>query len=190
MQPPRQTPERLLRETLRDPDNLRDFLESALPAESANFDFTTFEEVPREFFSGDWHEREADLIFQVGYRIAGQSVPAVIGVLIEHQTNTDPLVPLRALVMLAGYWERRWRQWEQSSSPRPSFTLPPVFSVVLYTADRVWGSNRNVRDLLGDWASRRGFTLTLRTGGRYSGIWRTGRPRRYWPVRRGCSCWR
>jgi hypothetical protein len=153
MESPRQTPDRLFRESLPDADNLREFLESALPDEVANFDFTTLEEIPREFFAGDWREREADLIFQIKYRLGGASVPALVGILIEHQTNTDPFVPLRALFLLVSFWERKWREWEQAASPKPEVKLPPAFSVVLYTADRAWGSCTTVRELLGEPAS-------------------------------------
>src|SRR5436305_1558845 len=116
---PRQTPDHLLRESLRTRENLRDFLESALPDEAAHFDFRQVEELPRDFFAGDWREREADLIFQINYRVAEQTLPALVGVLVEHQTNTDPFVPLRALFLLASYWERHWRVWEQAPTPRP-----------------------------------------------------------------------
>jgi hypothetical protein len=148
---PRQTADHVVRDTLRTKENLHDLLGSALPGEIVNFDFSRFEEVPREFFTGDWREREADLIFEVGYRVAGRTVPSVVGVMVEHQTDTDPHLPLRALFLLVNYWERRLRQWEQTARPRPDFRLPPVFCVVLYTApEHVWGSNTNVRQLLGE----------------------------------------
>jgi len=155
MTPPRQTADHVVRDTLRTKENLHDLLGSALPGEVANFDFAHFEEVPREFFTGDWREREADLIFEVGYRVAGQTVPSLVGVMVEHQTNPDRLLPFRALFLLVNYWERRLRQHEQTpparpGEDRPEFRLPPVFCVVLYTGPRVWGSNTNVRQLLGE----------------------------------------
>jgi hypothetical protein len=57
-------------------------------------------------------------------------------------------VPLRALILLTGFWERCWRRWTAQPTPRGLFSLPPVFSVVLYTAAVPWGSNTNIHDLL------------------------------------------
>lgn len=153
MNPPRQTPDRMLRDSLRTKENLRDFLEAALPQEVANMDFNKVEEWPPEFFSGDWHEREADLIFTIGYNLTGRTVPAVVGILIEHYSDTETPAPLRALCNVTGFWERHWRQWEQSPSPRGRFVLPPAFSVVLYTGGNVWGGKKNVRELLDEPAS-------------------------------------
>jgi hypothetical protein len=151
--PPRQTTDRLLRDTLRRPANLRDFLESALPGEVGNLDVGQARELPREFFTGDWHLREADLLFEVPYRSAGSSVPALVGILLEHLSDTDPLIPLRAFLNLAGFWERHWRAWEQQPRPKAALRLPPVFSVVLYTAEVTWGSTENIQELLAEPAS-------------------------------------
>jgi hypothetical protein len=85
MQPPRQLPDRMLRDSLQRPANLREFLQDVRPALVGGFDFGHVEQMPREFFTGDWHEREADLLFQIPYHVAGGAVPALVGVLIEHQ---------------------------------------------------------------------------------------------------------
>lgn len=145
---PRDTPDHLLRETLRTKENLHDLLESALPEVIENFDFTRVEEIPREFFTGEWRGREADLIFEVGYRVEEQATPALVGVMVEHQTNVDQWIPFRALFLLVSYWERRWRQWEEATERPRTFRLPPVFCLVLYTGETTWGSNTNVRQLL------------------------------------------
>jgi hypothetical protein len=157
MSMPRDTPDHLLRESLRTWENLRDLLASALPGEVENFDFSEMEEVPREFFTGDWREREADLIFEVGYRLAEQTTPALVGVLVEHQTQTDQWIPFRALFMLVNYWERRYHQWQQAARGEGTFRLPPVFCVVLYTGPTPWGSNTNVRQLLDEPAALHPF---------------------------------
>lgn len=148
MTSPRQMTDRLLRESLRMRENLRDFLESALPKDVANMDFTKVEELSPELFTGDWHEREADLFFEVAYNIASRTVPAVVGILIEHSSDTETTAPLRALCNVTAFWERHWRKWEQSKSPRGKFTLPPAFSVVLYTGDGAWGGKKKIRELL------------------------------------------
>src|SRR5438093_690354 len=98
MQPPRQLSDRMLRDSLQRPANLRDFLQAARPSLAAGFDFDRAHVLPREFFSADWHGREADLVFEIPYQVAGRVHPAVVGVLIEHQSDTDVAIPLRSLL--------------------------------------------------------------------------------------------
>jgi hypothetical protein len=138
----------MLRNSLENPANLHDFLESALPEEVANLDFSSVRPLSREFLTADWHEREADLVFEIPCKVTGQVVPALVGVMIEHQSDTDTVVPLRALFNLTGFWERHWRQWATQPRPRGPLLLPPVFSVVLYTGEVAWGSNANIREML------------------------------------------
>ena len=54
-------------------------------------------EESREFFTADWHAREADLIFEIPSTEAGQTSQALVGILIEHQSGEDPVMPLRLL---------------------------------------------------------------------------------------------
>jgi hypothetical protein len=75
---------------------------------------------------------------------------ALVCVLIEHQSDTDPLIPLRTLYFATGYWDRQWADWHKLSSPRPTLRLNPVLPLVLYTGSRPWGSNRTLVDLLGE----------------------------------------
>jgi hypothetical protein len=70
--------------------------------------------------------------------------------LLEHQSDTDPLMPLRLLYFTVLYWERQWRAWRELKPPRPPLRLNPVLPIVLYTALTPWGSNRTLRDLLGE----------------------------------------
>lgn len=147
---PREIPDRMIRRSLENPANLRDFLRFAVPQLADGFDFAGLEPLGREFFSDDWRLREADLLFEIPYRAEGVTTPALVCLMLEHQSDSDPLVPLRTLVTVAGYWEKCWRQWAELKRPRPEFRLPPVLPIVLYTADRPWGSNKSIRDLLGE----------------------------------------
>jgi hypothetical protein len=153
---PRQTPDRMLRDSLRVPANLADFLRDAFPKEAGHLDFASVKQVEREMIGGDWRAREADLLFEIPY-LETPKQPALVAVLIEHQSDTDPLMPLRTLLLLAGYWDRVWRDWEATPRPREKLTLPPVLPVVLYTADLPWGSNRSLTQLLGPPAALHAF---------------------------------
>src|SRR5262249_11963518 len=92
----------------------------------------------------------ADLPFEVPYRAGTEEVWALVCVLIEHQSDTDPLMPLRMLYFAVVYWERQWHQWEQQRPPRSTLRLNPVLPIVLYTGPRPWGSNRTLAELLGE----------------------------------------
>ncbi len=102
----------------------------------------------REFPLDDWRNREADLPFEVPYRTEEGERLALVCVLIEHQSDTDPLMPLRSLYFAVGYWDRQWRTWAALPRPRPPLRLSPVLPIVLYTGPTPWGSNRTMADLL------------------------------------------
>ena len=59
------------------------------------------------------------------YRRQGTDEPALVCVLIEHQTAPDVRMPLRLLVYTVLYWERLWKAWEDSPPPRGPLRLTP-----------------------------------------------------------------
>jgi hypothetical protein len=147
---PRHLTDRVLRQSLKHPTNLREFLGHAVPDLAPGFVAENVKLVDRDFPRDDWRNREADLPFEVPYRVGGQEQTALVCVLIEHQSDTDPLIPMRMLYFATGYWDRQWQTWAQLPRPRPPLRLSPVLTLVLYTGDRPWGSNRTLIDLLGE----------------------------------------
>jgi hypothetical protein len=154
---PRDLPDRIFRRSLRRPANLSDFLHLVVPRLADGFDCERARLLDREFLTEDWRRREADLPFEVPYRTAGGEEPALVCVLIEHQSDTDPLMPLRLLAYAVGYWDLQWQAWAGSDRPRPPLRLHPVLPIVLYSGARPWGSNRTLADLLGEPAAFHGF---------------------------------
>src|SRR5262249_22928562 len=75
---------------------------------------------------------------------------ALVVVLLEDQSDTDPMMPLRLLYFAVVYWDQQWRAWEEAPAPKPPFRLNPVLPVVVYTGATAWGSNRTLADLLGE----------------------------------------
>ena len=63
----------------------------------------------RELPLDDWRRREADLPFEVPYRLGDDELWALVYVLIEHHSGEDPVMPLRVLYFVVLYWERQWR---------------------------------------------------------------------------------
>jgi hypothetical protein len=129
-------------------DNLADFLRHARPVLAANFAFERGRPDTREFVTEDWRRREADLLFAIPYRWAQREIEVLVWVLLEHQSRTDTLVPLRMLFETAMAWAQQWQHWSARPTPRGTLRLQPVFPIVLYTGSRPWGSNQTLRDMV------------------------------------------
>jgi len=99
-------PDRAIRDALAQPANLRDLLQAVVPQLAPGFDCDRATLLPREYLLDDWRCREADLLFRVPYHTAAGDQPALVCVLIEHQSRPDPAMPLRLLLYAVLYWER------------------------------------------------------------------------------------
>jgi hypothetical protein len=84
---PRDLADRVIRQELQHPANLRAFLHQAVPALAGGFDCERGRLVEREFPLDDWGRREADLPFEVPYRLGDDELWALVYVLIEHQPS-------------------------------------------------------------------------------------------------------
>jgi hypothetical protein len=156
-EPPRDLPDRAVREALCRPANLRSFLRQAVPALADGFDCDRAQLLERQFPLPDWRRREDDLAFEVPYRLGDEELRALVLVLLEHQSAEDPAMPLRLLLFVVLYWEHQWRAWEKRDAPRPPLRLAPVLPLVLYTGPGPWQNNRTLHDLLGEPAAFHGL---------------------------------
>jgi hypothetical protein len=143
-------PDRALRQLLCYPQHLRSVLRRVVPTLADGFDCDRARLLEREFPLDDWRRRESDLLFLIPYRTAAGERWALVCVLLEHQSDTDPLMPLRLLLYAVLFWEREWKTWQDLPTPRPPFRLTPVLPIVFHTGPRPWGSNRELSDLLGE----------------------------------------
>src|SRR5271157_1949939 len=123
---PRDLPDRAIRQALHHPANLRAFLHQCVPALADGFDCHRCRLLDREFPLDDWRRREADLPFEVPYRLGDQELWALVYVLLEHQSAEDPAMPLRLLLFVALYWERQWKAWTERAAPKTALQLSPV----------------------------------------------------------------
>jgi hypothetical protein len=143
-------PDRIMRRSLEVPANLHDFLRNAAPHLAEGFNYAAMRPVNRETFTADWRIREADLLLEVPFRDPAAPLPGLVCVLMEHQSDTDRVMPLRMLLGMTGYWERRWHAWQALPAPRPRLLLPPVLPILLYTGELPWGSARTITDMLAE----------------------------------------
>jgi hypothetical protein len=140
--------DRSLRELLSKPDNMQGFLGQVVPQLVAGFDFDKMRPARREYFLGNWRSREADLLFEIPYRLPDREEWTLVCLLVEHQTKADWRTPLATLIYAVLYWEWQFRQWEEQKPPKADFLLRPILPVVLHTGSRPWGAVKTLRDLL------------------------------------------
>src|SRR5262249_1163499 len=144
----RDFPDRAIRQALQHPEHLQTLLQQAIPELADHFDCQRRRLLDREFPLEDWRRREADLPFEIPFRREDGESWALVVVLIEHQSASDPLMPLRLLYFAVLYWDRQWRQWAALPAPRPPLRLHPVLPIVLYTGLRDWNGTGAIVDLL------------------------------------------
>jgi hypothetical protein len=140
--------DRAFRKSLEDRDNLRSFLKEALPKLADGFDCSRARLAPREFLLDDWRRRESDLLFEIPYRDKDGERLTLVCILIEHQSKSDPRMPLRTLVYAVLYWDRESKAWEKAESPKPEFKLTPIVPIVLHTSPKPWASARTFAELI------------------------------------------
>lgn len=159
-----------------------------MPDLADGFDCDRARLVDREIVLPDWRRREADLPFEIPYRAGAEEIPALVYVLVEHQSDTDPVLPLRMLFYAVAFWEKQWGAWEKAARPKPPLRLYPVLPIVLYTGSVPWGSNRTLAEMLSEPAAFHAFAPSWQPL-----FWNLSErtPQALWiAVRSGSSCWR
>jgi hypothetical protein len=149
--------DKAMRDALLKPDNLRALLRASVPHLAEGFDFTRVRNIPVHFLLPDGRGREADLIFEIPYRMGDEEKLALVCVLIEHQTRADQLMALRTLLYVVLYWEKYWSDWEAAPAPKKPFGLPPALPIVFHTGTMPWGSPRSLLELLDEPAGFHSF---------------------------------
>lgn len=145
--PLRDFPDRAIRRLLMDPHNLRDLVAAVAGELAAALDFDRTEPLDREFLLEDWRRRESDLLFRVPFRTPETAPPALICILVEHQSVPDPTMPLRMLLYAVLYWEREWKAWEDAHPRGRPLQLTPVLPVVFHTGTEPWRTHRTLAEL-------------------------------------------
>ena len=104
--PIRDLADRAVRDSLRHAEHVRGLLGRVVPDLVDGFEFTKMRPLDRDFPLEDWRRREADLPIEIPYRLGNISVPALVVLLLEHQSDTDPMMPLRLLFFAVLYWDQ------------------------------------------------------------------------------------
>jgi hypothetical protein len=150
-------PDRSIRSTLEDRQNLRSLIAEVLPDLVDRFDFEHLEAVPNTFLLDDWRKRESDLLFRLPFQAGEELPPALVCLLVEHQSEADPWMPLRILVYAVLYWERQWKAWEAERPRRAGFRLSPIVPIIFHSGSPPWRTHRVLADLIGGPEELRSF---------------------------------
>ncbi len=109
-----------------------------LPADLvARVDWGTLALVPGTFVDTAAGAIEADLLFTV--ELEGRR--AFVYVLLEHQSTSDPRMPLRLLRSMVRIWERHFEEH------RDARAVPAILPVVVHHSATGWTSARNLTEL-------------------------------------------
>jgi hypothetical protein len=142
-------PDRAFRRLLEEPHNLRDLLADLAPDLARRFDVEQREILPRTFLLDDWRRREADMFFRLPFREDPAAPPALVCILLEHQSEADPAAPLRILLYAVLHWQEEWKEWEAGHPPGELLRLRPIIPVIFHTGLAPWRAHRTMVDLIG-----------------------------------------
>jgi Putative transposase, YhgA-like len=123
-----------------DPENVGGLLQIRDPDLAEQLDFTRAERVNRTFVPANLRKKESDLIFRVPFRAdteeGGREV--WVYVLVEHQSEPDPLMGLRLYLYMGNLWDLERRQWARRRIPRERRRLHPIIPIIFYTGEQRW----------------------------------------------------
>src|SRR5688572_23265932 len=109
---PHDFPDRVVRDALVHPRNLRALLRALAPVVADRLAYERLEVVRPPYLLDDWRKRECDVLIRLPFTdAAGREL--LVCILIEHQSTADPAMPLRLLLYAVLYWEQEWRAWEE-----------------------------------------------------------------------------
>jgi len=103
----------------------------------------------RSFIPVDLQKEESDLIFRGPFGSGGAEGGEVwVYVLLEHQSEPDPAMPLRLYLYIGHLWDSQRREWERKSVPLKARRLDPVIPLVFYTGEKAWSTPLRLADLM------------------------------------------
>ncbi|HUG89938.1 MAG TPA: Rpn family recombination-promoting nuclease/putative transposase, partial [Planctomycetaceae bacterium] len=149
----RQFPENGLKLLLETPANVRELLQLTGTKLIDLIDFDRLTRSRTTFVARDFRHVEADVVLRAPVRPprrrgkAARSGSVLVYILIEHQSEPDPLMVLRLLEYTVQVYRSQVRH-PRSEQVRRHPRLDPVLPVVLYTGTAAWESLGTMHDLV------------------------------------------
>jgi hypothetical protein len=147
----RQFRENAVKLLLENPKNLRDLLAVAEADVVQKIDFKRVRLVPTAFVERDYRHVESDLVVVAPLRRRkGERATSIllIYILVEHQSEPDPLMPLRTVDYVVQIFKYQVREWLKMHRSCARIRLHPVLPVVFYTGTRRWEAVGRLVDLV------------------------------------------
>jgi hypothetical protein len=132
---------------LEDPEQLRGFLQILDPDLADRLDFDHARRLNRSFIPADLQKEESDLVYTVPFR-DGSGREVWVYILLEHQSEPDPLMGLRLYLYMGQLWDTQRREWEDRKTPVARRRLLPVIPVVYYTGEKRWSRPIGLKHLM------------------------------------------
>ncbi len=130
------------------PPHLRELVQAVAPEVAEGLAFEQAQALRTKLQLPDWRQVDTDLLFEVPFGVPGEEAPLLVGVMIEHQSGPDPIMPFRALQYATAYWTPQVQAWRQKHARGERLRLKPILLLVLHTGREPWDTNRSLADLI------------------------------------------
>jgi predicted transposase YdaD len=133
---------------LEHPANVRDLISLTPTPLRDRLDFSRMRVDPTSYIAADYRHLASDLVLQVPFRAGRGRHSITVYILIEHQSEADPLMRLRVLDYVVQIYKRQVRDWLARHPSLKGFRLAPVLPVVLYTGTSSWPGLPRLEELV------------------------------------------
>jgi hypothetical protein len=131
---------------LEHPANARELMSLTGTPLLDRLDFDRMRVDPTSYIAADYRHLTSDLVLQVPFRAGRRTLTLYI--LIEHQSEPDPLMRLRVLDYVVQIYKRQVRDWQARHPSLKGFRFAPVLPVVLYTGTSSWPRLPRIAELV------------------------------------------
>ncbi len=134
---------------LEHPANVRDVLHLADVPWFEQIGFDELEHIKTTFIRRNYRHLQSDIVLTAPLIGSGRAVrKLLIYILIEHQSEPDPLMPLRLADSQLQIFRYQVRQWLKTHASEAQIRLSPVLPVVFYTGLKRWPEVGTLADLI------------------------------------------
>jgi hypothetical protein len=103
---------------------------------------------PTTYIAADYRHLASDLVLKVPFRTGRVRRAITLYILIEHQSEPDPLMRLRVVDYVLQIYKRQARDWLARHKSLKGFRFDPVLPIVLYTGTSSWPQLPRVVELV------------------------------------------
>jgi len=145
----RNFPENGMKLLLEHPKNVGDLLRLAAQEVAERIDLDGLRHVKETFVKRDYRHIAGDVVLTAPLRTGSADDARVwIYILIEHQSEPDPLMPLRLIDYVVQIFKFQEREWKVTHGLTSGIRLQPVLPVVFYTGTKRWDAVGTLPDLV------------------------------------------